>query len=154
MIENVGTFYYLRMPGKVENLGLIFIQRQRRNGPSHWPQLLGLECLGWGGGRPGVVSNTIFPPIWVLSFLCGPGRREKERARASSFNWVQPWPSGLADCSSVSFSMILMRTAVAPMCQLIRDSRQAVIFHIKDPSKDLMENSNLTPAGGSPTMFL
>lgn len=70
-----------------------------------------------------MVSNTIFPPIWVLSFLCGPGRREKERARASSFNWVQPWPSGLADWSSVSFSMILMRTAVAPMCELIRDSR-------------------------------
>lgn len=68
-----------------------------------------------------MVSDATFPPIWVLSFLYEPGRREKDRACVSVFNWVQSWPFGLAGSYSVSFSMILMRTMVAPKCQLIRD---------------------------------
>lgn len=99
------------MPRKVERLDM---------GP-RTGQLLGPEWLGWGGGKLGVLQTPPSLP-WVLSFQCGPGRREKERGDVSLFNCTQSWLSGLANCYSISFSMILMRTVIAPTCQLTRDS--------------------------------
>lgn len=63
-----------------------------------------------------------FHLLGAENFWCGQGRKEKERADVSLYNWVQLWPSGLAMCQSISFSMVLVRTVVAPTYQLERDS--------------------------------
>lgn len=117
VIENVRLFVTWEGLERLSHL-LRLWSRDREGTSPHIGQHLGMR---WRETGCHFKPHLPFHPLGAE--LLERTREDREGKGRCLFNWVQLWPSGLAVCCSISLCMVSMRTAVAPTCPLIRDSR-------------------------------